>query len=380
MNLFFNSEESIPVSLANDVYYIGVAFDPAKPPAMDESVTIQINGTSCTGGFVWNGASCIAPVDGTELPYHSNFLPGMMTHTSYLRYTVPDYTTRLEFSASVIDGTVSTILGTYQSSPASPRGATPIDFASTVHYPLVGDWYIAYSLFSNQAGANYTLNPPMSHMCPNATYVGEYCNVTVTTISSSVVTPAPLIVKPLEQGKWDYYKVTTSAPTSGGTGSLLWVNAATAGGSISDFHIYIRRGAVPLLSSYDYMDCLAQPCKSLFAYSIALNNTQQNYTYYVGIYANVSTSYGIWFNSVCPPNCINNDDDSGECTWDGNDLGRCICDDGYTGLDCTQNTGTLPTQYIVLIIIASLVVLSALIGFFAWAYMQRKREGYSSLS
>jgi hypothetical protein len=303
-----------------------------------------------------------------------------MSHVSYLRFTVPDYTTRLQLSATVTDGNASTILGTYQSSPSAPRGPKPIDFASTVYYPPVGDWYIAYSLFSNQAGTNYTLNLPNSKVCPNNSFVGEHCNVTVTPISSSVVTPAPLKVKSLEKGKWDYYIVSTSVPTSGGTGSLLWVNAATAGGSISDFHIYIRRGAPPLLSAYDYMDCVVQPCPASFAYSIALNNTQQNYTYYVGIYANVSTSYGIWWNSVCPPNCINNDDDSGECTWDGSDIGRCICDDGYTGLDCTENTGTLPTQYIVLIIIASLVVLSALIGFFAWAYMQRKREGYSSLS
>jgi hypothetical protein len=303
-----------------------------------------------------------------------------MSHISYLRFTVPDYTTRLQLSATVTDGNASTILGTYQSSPSAPRGAKPIDFASTVHYPLVGDWYIAYSLFSNQALASYKLNPPQSNVCPNATFIGEYCNVTVTSISSSVVNPFPLTAKSLEKGKWDYYKVTTLAPISGGSGSLLWVNAATDGGSISDFHLYVRRGAVPLLDAYDYMDCAVQPCLPLFSYSIALNNTQQNYTYYVGIYANVSTSYGIWWNSVCPPNCINNDDDSGECTWDGNDVGRCICDDGYTGLDCTQNTGTLPTQYIVLIIIASLVVLSALIGFFAWAYMQRKREGYSSLS
>jgi len=116
-----------------------------------------------------------------------------------------------------------------------------------------------------------------------------------------------------------------------------------------------------------------------FAHTVVLNNTVLNYTFYIGIYAIKTTTYGIWWSSICPPKCIN-DDESGDCTWTGGSVGKCVCADGYTGLDCTESTGILPTQYIVLIIIASLVVLSALIGFFAWAYMQRKREGYSSLT
>jgi len=40
----------------------------------------------------------------------------------------------------------------------------------------------------------------------------------------------------------------------------------------------------------------------------------------------------------------------------------------------------LGPQYIVLIIIASLVVASAIIGFVAWAYMRRKRADYEIVS
>jgi hypothetical protein len=265
-------------------------------------------------------------------------------------------------------------VGSFQSAPSVSNPQERFNLANTIEYPSVGDWQIEYSLTSTAAGAAYTLNSANIHSCPNASFIGESCNISVSGVNP--VTPAPLVVKFIQKDNWDYYQVTTSTNPA----TFLWVSAAPSGGSLGDFHLYIRRGAPPQLNAYDYKDCLVPPCASSYAYTFALNNTQQNYTYYVGIYANQSTTYGIWWNSVCPPNCINNEDDSGECVWDGPNFGQCICDDGYTGLDCTENTGTLPTQYIVLIIIASLVVLSALIGFFAWAYMQRKREGYSSLS
>ena len=53
----------------------------------------------------------------------------------------------------------------------------------------------------------------------------------------------------------------------------------------------------------------------------------------------------------------------------------CVSD--YEGVDCATPSGAmLGAQYIVLIIIASLVVASALIGFVAWAYMRRRRQQY----
>jgi len=86
----------------------------------------------------------------------------------------------------------------------------------------------------------------------------------------------------------------------------------------------------------------------------------------------VSNSYGLWTGSVCAPNCQTN----GNCINDGPGTGSCRCNDNYSGLDCAiQGESGLPPQYIVLIIIASLVVASAIIGFIAWAYMQKKRRG-----
>jgi hypothetical protein len=60
-------------------------------------------------------------------------------------------------------------------------------------------------------------------------------------------------------------------------------------------------------------------------------------------------------------------------------VGFCNCIDGFIGVDCNTPNGFGP-QFIVLIIIAVLVALTAVIGFGAWAYMRRKRGQYDIVS
>jgi len=84
---------------------------------------------------------------------------------------------------------------------------------------------------------------------------------------------------------------------------------------------------------------------------------------------------GVWFNSLCAPDCI----DHGNCQPDGPAAGYCQCIDGFIGVDCGTPNGFGP-QFIVLIIIAVLVALTAVIGFGAWAYMRRKRGQYDIVS
>jgi len=198
----------------------------------------------------------------------------------------------------------------------------------------------------------------------------------IVTVATSIATPAPLQVRPLTMGDWSYFRVNQIHPEP------LWVSVAPFPGALSDIELYVRRGAIPTEKDYDYMNCNV-PNSCGYARIINLNQTAAvipaNYTFFIGVYGKANTTFGIWFSSTCPPQCINQDE-SGVCVFSGGNVGQCQCADGFSGLDCTLSNGNLPTQYIVLIIIASLVVLSALIGFFAWAYMQRKREGYSSLS
>jgi len=81
--------------------------------------------------------------------------------------------------------------------------------------------------------------------------------------------------------------------------------------------------------------------------------------------------YDIWFNSICGKDCSG----EGTCNESGPKQGVCECTSKYEGIMCDKEK-PIPFEYIVLIIIASLVVLSAIIGFIAWAYMRRKRIKY----
>jgi len=108
-------------------------------------------------------------------------------------------------------------------------------------------------------------------------------------------------------------------------------------------------------------------------------NVTENQTWYVGIQnsevAFNGSKAGIWFNSICAPDC----QDHGTCADNGPQIGFCDCIDGFIGVDCQLPNGFGP-QFIVLIIIAVLVALTAVIGFGAWAYMRRKRGQYDIVS
>lgn len=104
-----------------------------------------------------------------------------------------------------------------------------------------------------------------------------------------------------------------------------------------------------------------------------------------------------WFYlAVCPNNCGG---DHGTCNTEGEKMGTCSCAEGFTAIDCSESTcvsrfvrrsrvinvflsiaahSGLSPEMIVLIVMGALVVLSAVIGFIAWAYMRRKR-GYDEI-
>jgi hypothetical protein len=272
---------------------------------------------------------------------------------------------------------MSEIYASYMSTPSRES----MNITGPVSNPLPGEWNILYYLTTDD-DTNFMINTPVVVNCPNKT-AGEGCMYNLYSVSTSVAQPAsPETNIQLTAGHWNYYTVEITSPDA------FWVSVNS--NSLSDFSLYVRMGAVPDEQTYDIKDCNIYPASSSscgYAKIINFNNTANSLppmtktNYYVGINALKNITYTIWWSSTCAPNCISaNDQESGVCNYSGDKLGFCQCEDGFMGFDCAQTTGTLPTQYIVLIIIASLVVLSALIGFFAWAYMQRKREGYSSLS
>jgi hypothetical protein len=166
----------------------------------------------------------------------------------------------------------------------------------------------------------------------------------------------------------------------------LLVTVTTSNGSFIPY-LYATLGQVPvpntspsLRSSQqkyisDIMNCNRPHCTSVR--SILYNNTAPGETqeWYVAIVGSVTgnVTFAVWWNQTCVPDCEK--DNHGECE----DSGRCSCEIDFEGIDCGVSKGLGP-QYIVLIIIASLVVASAIIGFVAWAYMRRKRANYEIVS
>jgi len=102
------------------------------------------------------------------------------------------------------------------------------------------------------------------------------------------------------------------------------------------------------------------------------NVTSNTSVWYVGIFnPRDDVVSGIWYGSLCAPDC----EDHGKCET----TGLCNCIEGFVGVDCNTASGLGP-QFIVLIIIAALVLLTAIIGFVAWAYMRKRRENdYSKI-
>jgi len=129
----------------------------------------------------------------------------------------------------------------------------------------------------------------------------------------------------------------------------------------------------------DIQGCNFQYCDGARILFLNATNAAANETWFVASSSSViNTTYGVWFDSVCAQEC--EDQHTGSCQRVYPNYGMCICaTSSLTGVDCTIHNGIGP-EYIVLIIIAALVIASALIGFVAWAYMRRKRVAYDVVS
>jgi hypothetical protein len=153
------------------------------------------------------------------------------------------------------------------------------------------------------------------------------------------------------------------------------VVSVTTNNSSNIPYIYASRWQIPVVTDKgviaDVMNCNRDYCSAVR--SIAHNSTAEDWYIIVEGSTDGNVTYGLWFNTTCVPGC--DDENHGECL----DSGKCLCEIDFEGIDCSVSKGLGP-QYIVLIIIASLVVASAIIGFVAWAYMRRKRANYEIVS
>jgi len=268
---------------------------------------------------------------------------------------------------SDISAVESTMTARYAAGSYAIHDAVDMNGTVTIISPRQGVWVFAvhaatagtaeFRFTSFQCGTNSAGEGCMIHVKP------AFSNMSIT------ITP--------EDG-WLYlrFPVMDKVP--------LLVSITTNNGSNIPY-IYASNGQIPLrlpdpagTIQADIHNCNREYCDVVR--SIIRNITVPLFAagqedWYIGIFSTVpgNTTFALWFNDTCVPEC--DSDNHGECEPSG----RCLCEIDFEGIDCSVSKGLGP-QYIVLIIIASLVVASAIIGFVAWAYMRRKRANYEIVS
>jgi len=141
------------------------------------------------------------------------------------------------------------------------------------------------------------------------------------------------------------------------------------------FTMYAAFNRVPLLDKgimvgYDISGCNVAFCNkvksiNLKASASPIVNVVGFWTIVVQSTMDNSETYQIWSSNVCPNNCSQH----GYCQVSPKNYGTCKCEDVYKNFACSESI--LYIEYIVLVVIAALVVLSAVIGVFAWINMRR---------
>jgi len=323
----------------------------------DSLVKVNLTGASCPNTtVVWNGYDCVAPKMVT---------PGQ----PLVNQTIPDNSSYV-FSVSLSTQTIVSQLTITVSDNVdlclnfqTGRIGSICDYSgnTTIPAPPIGTYI---GIVTPKSGRNNTFTLSTSTVgCPwkddNRT-IGPGCSLTYLPLGYKTLSTGNL-----QPSGWIYYQVNASLPDQ-----PFWITVVSPDGPAPQ--VIVSLGQIPTIQEADVRGCNQPNCENTI---INLNTSALppgNYTFYVGVYSNTSSSYGIWSGSVCAPGCETN----GDCTTSGVKTGSCVCKTDYAGIDCSAyNQSGLPAQYIVLIIIASLVVASAIIGFIAWAYMQKKRRG-----
>jgi len=235
--------------------------------------------------------------------------------------------------------------------------------------PRPGTWYFAVTSQFDQTPAFLKV---ASVVCSNNT-IGPTCAQT-----PDPSWPYRMNIKTLPN-VWTYWKVVVNSTHP------LWASVRTVNPALlNNVQIYAAKGQLPTAQSgggSDLANCYFPYCDGARILFLNATNALQNETWFVGTTTNdFNVTYSVWFDSICAQECTASN--TGTCTETdvAPGYGVCVCvTSSLTGVDCTDHIGLGP-EYIVLIIIAALVVASAVIGFVAWAYMRRKRVQYETVT
>jgi uncharacterized membrane protein YdcZ (DUF606 family) len=338
---------------------------------MDNStITLVLEGEVCPMMTeYWDGATCVASTPVQVGNFSAEFVAGQ---TKFWTWTagasLSHFTLSMkEMGLDGISADESQILARYSGGTA--YGYDMMDKWNgtlTVISPRQGLWVFSVHLATGAkpGKAHFSLT---EFQCGESS-AGNNCIIPVEKAHDNMTLT-------LLEGHWMYLRFVVDET------HVLLVSVTTNNGSNIP-NLYAGNGQIPVHNQNmeavaDIYNCNRDYCSTVR--SIYRNQTAQGLgaaeIWYVGIYASGpgNTTFGLWWNNTCVPGCAS--ENHGECE----DSGRCQCEIDFEGIDCSVSKGLGP-QYIVLIIIASLVVASAIIGFVAWAYMRRKRANYEIVS
>jgi len=359
---------SLP-AVTNELHWWSLYFDAsvaATAPAT--SVRVQLTGPVCNDSQVYSAVppGCTVPQDTMTFAASASISRVISSAANwYVTMVVPPQIGHFGVVAS--DPSVqllARLAGTPSTASADAAGSGTL----SVDVPRPGTWYFSAAVAG--AAQNVTLQFTADD-CSGKSQQGPGCSLNITETNAAAVAPLNLVA-----GETAYFVVNTTRQ------GQLFVSAYAPSAQIQP-RITATRGQLPLNGAGgDIGACNRAEC-SVPSVS-APNSTVASATggfalWYVAVSAtNATNNVGVWIDALCAPGC----ETHGTCNNKGIDgpLGACQCVSDYEGVDCSTPSGSmLGAQYIVLIIIASLVVASALIGFIAWAYMRRKRGQYDKV-
>jgi hypothetical protein len=231
--------------------------------------------------------------------------------------------------------------------------------------PVLGTWVIL-AVVNQSVETNYNISSP----------VPTYCNGTAGANCPNIKNTASLTSKFAQGEKLaakndiQYYAIYNYSYNS------LYVSLFD---SVKDNKalIYASFNRLPLIKNTtvdaDITGCNGQFCTAVQSISTKNGNLSlkdgTNGTWYVAVVAQRdSTEYMFWYDTVCPNDCGG----QGSCPQTGDNYGVCQCNTSFVAPLCVQSNQVV--EYIILIVIAALVLVSAILGLIAWAYMRRRAQ------
>jgi hypothetical protein len=233
----------------------------------------------------------------------------------------------------------------------------------TLTVPRIGKWIIA--VINTTDGTSITPNAT-TNTCHNNT-AGIDCKINITSSSSL-------------QNKFATTKLSKANDTVVYALANIKFNSLYVSlydtASDKKASIFASFNRVPVLTANGIVGADINGCNDQFCTKVQSINSnsgsttyQQNGTWYVTIVAGRDNNeVNFWYDNICPNNCST----KGTCASSGDNYGLCTCPADTEGLLCTSNNMLI--EYIILIIIAALVLVSALLGLIAWAYMRRRAQ------